>query len=101
VFRSPIEGRTSLRNECNPWLEGSYDSHRVILIPVVEALCNGSCNLTVTSFAMFWLEGYPSGTCTGNDCEIQGRFIDADVTVNALAGAYDASASVQFARLSE
>jgi hypothetical protein len=101
VFRSPIDGRTSLRNECNPWLEGGYESHRVILIPVIDQLCNGTCDVTVTGFAMFWLEGYPSGRCTGSECEIQGRFIDADVTVNALTGVYDPTASVQFSRLSE
>ena len=57
-----------------------------------------------------YLVGYANGsTCTGNDCQIQGIFVDADVSVNAISctnGApatcvYDPDSSIQFERLVE
>lgn len=101
AFSGPVGGQYSLNPQCNPWLDGSYPSLRVIIIPVIDSLCNGSCSVTVVSFALFWLEGYQAGACSGNQCEIQGRFVNADINVNALAGVYDADSSIHFVRLSE
>ena len=90
VFSGPVNGKFTLNALCNPWLGGSYTSLRVVMVPIVAGLCNGNCDLTITGFALFWLEGYGSGGCTGNSCEITGRFVNADLTTNALAGVYSA-----------
>ena len=100
VFTEETDGSFSLVAACNPWVTGSYASPRVIALPVISSLCNGSCDLTVTGFSLFWLEGYGSG-CNGSDCEIEGRFISADVTMNALIGRYDPDSLLHFARLVE
>ena len=101
VFSGPSGGPYTLNHQCNPWLSGSYASPRVIILPVITSLCNGNCDLTVVSFALFWLEGYQGSQCTGNSCLIQGRFINADLTVDAVAGVYSASSLIHFTRLSE
>ena len=101
VFSGPVNGKFTLNALCNPWLAGSYKSLRVVMVPIVAGLCNGTCDLTITGFALFWLEGYGSGGCTGNSCEITGRFVNADLTTNSLAGVYNADSSTHFVRLSE
>ena len=101
AFSGPVNGQYSLNPQCNPWLDGSYPSLRVIIVPVINSLCNGSCDVTVVSFALFWLEGYQAGACTGNSCEIEGRFVNADINIGALAGVYDPNSSIHFVRLSE
>ena len=101
VFSGPVSGKYTLNASCNPWLSGSYASHRVIIVPIINSLCNGSCNVTIVNFGMFWLEGYPGGKCTGNSCEITGQFVKADANINALAGTYNASAGLAFTRLSQ
>lgn len=103
------DGTYHLAPACNPWINAggqcatptSLCSRRVILIPVVNSFGNGaSTPSTLQRFALVFLEGY-QGTCTGNSCEIQGRFVKADITTNALAGSYDPTALVHFAKLSE
>jgi len=103
-------GIYSLNTDCNPWGAGACEpapstvacSRRVIIIPVVDSFGNGSSDpLTIQKFALFFLEGYDAGRCTGNDCEIKGRFVNANLTTGALAGIYDADASVQFTKLIE
>lgn len=101
VFTGPVSGKYQLNPLCNPWLDGSYRSLRVFIVPVIDSLCNGRCDVAVTGFALFWLEGFGSGGCTGNDCEVRGRFVNADATVNALAGTYDPNAPIHFIKLSE
>lgn len=101
VFEEQSDGSHELNSACNPWLDGSHESLRVIILPVIESLCNGSCSVTVTGFSLFWLDGYGGEKCSGSLCDIEGRFIDADTSVNALIGAYDEDATLQFARLVE
>jgi hypothetical protein len=111
TFSGPdAEGKYHLVPDCNPWLEGpgkcdsptDLCSRRVIIIPVVESFGNGSSDpLLVQEFALMWLEGYDSGTCTGNSCEIKARFVDAELTTGGLSGVYDPDAHIQFIRLSE
>lgn len=101
VFTLNAEGRYDLDAQCNPWVDGGYASLRVIVVPIIDSLCNGSCDVTVTGFTMFWLEGYGSSKCSGNSCEIEGRFIDAELTTGALTGAFDEDSSLHFARLVE
>ncbi len=101
VFDGPADGKFHLDALCNPWLAGSKSSLRVVLVPVIDSLCNGRCDVTVVGFAMFFLEGYGAGGCTGNDCEVKGRFVNADLTINALTGVYDPDSSLHFTRLTE
>jgi Flp pilus assembly protein TadG len=101
VFTQQSDGSYALNPECNPWLEGGYTSLRVIILPVIDSLCNGSCSVTVTGFSLFWLDGYGGGKCTGSACEIAGRFINADLTMGGLLGAYDPNGSIHYARLVE
>lgn len=108
------DGKYQLNPDCNPWTDGpgkcltttSLCSRRVIIIPVVEDFGNGTSDvLTVTRFALIWLDGWTGwpdpNLCTGNTCEISGRFVWADINANALAGTYDPEASIHFARLTE
>ncbi|HEY8173829.1 MAG TPA: pilus assembly protein TadG-related protein, partial [Dehalococcoidia bacterium] len=99
-----------LNPDCNPWTDGpgkcltntSICSRRVIIIPVVDDFGNGTSDpATIQRFALIFLEGYDSGKCQGNSCEIKGRFIEAALSPRGLAGSYDPEASIHFARLSE
>ncbi len=103
-------GIYQLNSGCNPWIDGpgkcqtttSICSRRVIIIPVVDSFGNGASDpATIQRFALVFLEGYDAGKCQGNDCEIKGRFVKAEITTGALAGAYDPTAQIHFARLSE
>jgi hypothetical protein len=65
-------------------------------------LGNGaSAPATIQRFALVWGEGYDAGEGQGSACEIKGRFVQADLTTGALAGTYDPTALVHFAKLVE
>jgi hypothetical protein len=57
---------------CDPFL-GVTDSLQVLLVPVVERFCNGSCDVTILYFALVFLNDL--GTCTGNTCEVTATFV--------------------------
>lgn len=91
-----------LRPECNPFVAGgNAASLRIIVIPVIANLCNGSCDVTITEFALFFLEGYGSDGCNGNSCDIQGRFIDSNTYYGADVGIYDADTLAHFVKLTK
>ena len=92
-------GVYSIVQGCNPFLASGYSSGRVLIIPVIDSLCNGSCSVTITNFALFYLERIGDGGCTGNECEVVGRFVRVSQNVGLLAGTYNANASIQFVRL--
>ncbi|OGO50885.1 MAG: hypothetical protein A2148_08015 [Chloroflexi bacterium RBG_16_68_14] len=95
-------GLHGLRSECNPFVPGgNSNSLRVIIVPVIPGLCSGACYVTVTEFALFYLEGYGDGGCTGNDCEIRGRFIDSNTNYGAVMGTFDPDTYAHFVRLVE
>lgn len=96
------EGVYRITQECNPFLPGGYQSERILIIPVINELCNGSCTVTIVTFGLFFLEGFQNQqSCTGNDCEIQGRFVRVNQNVGLLAGTFDAEAENLFVRLVE
>jgi len=111
AFGTPdASGKYHLANACNPWIDGpgkcatntSICSRRVLVIPVVSDFGNGASDpATILRFALVYLEGYESGKCQGNNCDIQAHFVNADVDTSAIAGAYDATALVHFVRLSQ
>jgi hypothetical protein len=96
-------GKTGLTSGCNPFIEGgNAESRRLIIVPVIQNLCNGRCEVTIKEFALFFLEGYGSGGCSGNDCEIRGRFVESNTNLGAIIGRYDGDASTShFVRLVE
>ena len=94
------DGTHSIRPECNPFTAGgNEDSLRIIIIPVIDSLCNGACYVTVVEFALFYLDGYGDGGCSGSDCEITGRFIKSNTNYGALMGVYDPDTFAHFVRL--
>jgi hypothetical protein len=106
----PVTGKSTLNPDCNPWTDGpgkctsdiDICSRRVIIIPVVDSFGSGASDpATIQRFALMFLEGYDSGKCQGNSCEIKGRFVAADINTRALAGYYDEDALIHFTRLSE
>jgi len=103
---SDEEGYYRITNDCNPFIPGGYASYRVLIVPVIDELCNGSCEVTIVDFALFFLEGY-GGTgnsqqgCIGNDCEIIGRFVRANQNIGLLAGTFDPESANSFVRLVE
>ncbi len=101
VFTGSAGGPYKINQDCNPFANGTYKSLRVVIVPLVDSFCNGRCNVTITGFALFFLDGYGAGGCTGSSCEITGRFVNADLTTNALAGIFDPNGDTHFVRLSE
>jgi hypothetical protein len=99
VFSSNDNGTYSIDQECNPFIEGSKPSLRVIIVPVIDELCDGRCLVTITEFALFFLEGYDEGKCSGNNCEIKGRFVKANITTGGLTGVYDPNSLISFVKL--
>ena len=95
------DGTHHLKPRCNPFVAGGEDSLRVVVIPIIDELCSGSCQVTIKGFALFYLEGYDHGKCSGNKCEIKGRFVKSHVNFGALTGVYDEEGSIEFVRLVE
>ena len=94
------DGTHSIRPECNPFTAGgNEDSLRIIIIPVIDSLCNGRCDVNIIEFALFFLEGYGPNGCSGSDCEITGRFIQSNTNYGALMGVYDPDTFAHFVRL--
>lgn len=98
----------ALDGECNPWSGGACTStsdqcsRRVFLIPIIDGFGNGSSDpLTVLGFALMFLEGYDSGKCTGNTCEIKARFVKAELTTNFSGDTYDPNSLLSFVKLVE
>lgn len=102
VFHREADGTYSLIQQCNPFVDGSLPSLRVIMIPVISDLCNGNCDVTVTSFAMFYLTGFGPGGCQGGQsCEVTGIYVKTNQNVGALMGVYDPNSPMHFVRLLE
>lgn len=113
-------GKYTLTSGCNPWAgagqcpdpsadTGQMCSRRVIVIPIIDAFSDGKSPVNIQGFALMFLNGFGSGGCSGNNCQVSGVFVNADVSMNALScssGApttcvYDPDSSVHFSRLVE
>jgi hypothetical protein len=94
------DGTHGLTPECNPFTNGgnSY-SLRVIIIPIISGEFRGRSEMTIVEFALFFLEGYGDGGCSGNSCEIKGRFIRSNTNYGAVTGVFDEDTLVHFVRL--
>ena len=94
------DGSHTVNPACNPW-GGNEDSLRLIIVPVIDESCNGNCDVTILEFVLFFLDGYGEDGCTGNSCEIEGRYIQSNTNMGTLQGTYDADTFVHFVRLTE
>ena len=103
------DGRPEIRTGCNAWgaaagpdsdndggicdninWNGTRGSCRIIAIPVIQPpLPQSSMDATNVWFALFWLNPLKAGKCSGNNCEIEGYFINAEVSVSGLLGRLD------------
>jgi len=101
AFTANGDGTFQINPLCNPFVDGSLPSLRVVIIPIIDELCNGSCDVTIQGFALFFLEGYDGGKCSGNSCEIKGRFVSADISTGGLIGVFDPDSLMHFTRLVE
>jgi hypothetical protein len=96
------DGSHTLNPDCNPFVPGGNpDSLQIIVVPIIDSLCNGACYVSIVEFGLFFLEGYGAGGCTGNNCEIEGRFIQTNTNIGALQGTFDPDTFVHFVRLVE
>ena len=78
---------------------GGSDSARILIVPVIDELCNGSCEVTIVEFALFYLEGFGNGCGQGNECEVVGTFVRVNQNIGLLAGTFDADSFNNFVRL--
>jgi len=94
--------RLSIAASCNKFTNPAAASYQLVLVPVIDSLCNGSCTVTVQEFALFFLESYTcSGSGQGNSCDLVGRYVQANASVSGVLGAYDAGGSINSVRLIE
>ena len=92
-------GKYLLTASCNPW-STSQPATLVAIVPVIDELCNGNCDVTILRFAMFYIEGIQcSGKGKGSSCTVTGTYVEAAVDVEALIGPFDPLGSVFFVRL--
>jgi hypothetical protein len=64
-------GRDVLKPGCDRFVSDSAASYRVIIVPVIDGLCNGHCTVNVLGFALFFVEGVSCGVGgEGNSCEV-------------------------------
>lgn len=100
----------AINQACNPWAAGgacppapsaSPCSRKVLIIPVIDDFGNGTKPVTIQRFALVFLEGYDNGKCSGSSCDIKARFVTAELTTGAIAGAYNPDAGPNFTKLIE
>ncbi len=74
-------------------------SKRIVIIPVIDQLCSGRCDVHIVRFALFFLGGVH---CNGGQgtCDVSGQYAQASLDPGAFyLGAYDGNAGMKFARL--
>lgn len=90
-----------LNPDCNPFVTPQV-TNLIAIVPVIGELCNGTCDVTITRFAMFFIEGVD---CTaqgqGNSCTVQGTYVRAAADVGGTVGPYDPEGALSFVRLIE
>ena len=78
IFEDVFLPNYAFKQVCDPFAPDYEGASKVMLLPIVLELCNGSCEVTVTDIGIFFLEGFSeeSGAlhCSGNNCEFHVRF---------------------------
>ena len=103
VFTPTTGDNYSIVQQCNPFVGGGLPSLQVIIVPIIDAFPTGSSDdATIEGFALLFLEGFENGSCAnGQDCNIVGRFVRAEVTTGAIKGVYDPDSLIHFILLVE
>jgi hypothetical protein len=94
------DGTYRINGPCSPFSAGSK-SLRLVMVPVIDKFCNGTCTVTIQYFTVMFLQGFNSSKCTGNSCEITASFVKVvmDPHNDALLGTYDPVSGVTLVRL--
>jgi hypothetical protein len=73
----------------------------VVIVPVIQGLCAGRCDVQIVRFALFFVNGVD---CSGGQgtCDITGQYAEAAFNVASLElGPYNGDAPLTFVRLIE
>ncbi|UCH86065.1 MAG: hypothetical protein JSU97_05855 [Dehalococcoidia bacterium] len=107
VFASTGDGTYEINAGCNPFAAGvescdEVQSCLIVPIVVIDEFPEGSSEfMPVLEFALFFLEQFDPGSCNPASCQVEGRFVNAKVSLPALLGSYDPEGSFHFVRLIE
>ena len=94
------ESRLALVPRCNRFTSPTAASYRLILVPVIDELCGGRCDVTIQGFGLFFIESYSCGEGgQGNSCDLVGRYAQAEGSVNGLLSAFDEESSIKSVQL--
>lgn len=94
------ESRLALVPLCNRFTNPTAESYRLILVPIIDELCNGKCNVNIQGFGLFFIESYScGGNGQGNSCDLVGRYAQAEGSVNGLLSAFSEESSIKSLQL--
>lgn len=92
--------RMLINPECNPFPPYNVTgSKRLVLVPVIDGLCNGRCDVHIIRFAMVFLNDVQ---CSGGQatCDVVAQFAEASYDPSSLKlGVYHGDSALKFARL--
>ena len=94
------ESRLALVPQCNRFTSPTAESYRLILVPIIDELCTGRCDVTILGFGLFFIESYScGGSGQGNSCDLVGRYAQAEGSVNGLLSTFNEEASIKSVQL--
>lgn len=93
-------GSMLINPACNPFPPDNVtNSMRVVLVPIIDSLCNGSCTVHIVQFAMMFINSYSCNQGQGS-CQVVGQFVQASLDPTTLVlGAYNSGSALKFVRL--
>lgn len=94
-------GRHEINPVCNRFSNPTAQSYRLLLVPVIDGLCGGRCDVTVQTFALFFVESFTCGGGAGNSCDLIGRYAQAEGNISGLIGTYDPNSPIKSVLLVE
>lgn len=85
---------------CDPFPPYSVaGSKRIVILPVVQSLCQGSCSVPIQQFALFFVTGVH---CTSGTCQVDGKYAKNVSNVKGYSvGAYSPNSPFNMVRLSQ
>jgi Putative Flp pilus-assembly TadE/G-like len=97
------DGTYGIKPGCNPFgPDGNDGSKRIVLIPVIDQddwdACNGTCDVTVRRFAVFFLSDFECDTSKGH-CEVHGTFLEMIIDVGGVLGDLVPGSGITMVRL--
>ncbi|MDO8616482.1 MAG: pilus assembly protein TadG-related protein [Dehalococcoidia bacterium] len=92
--------RTGLNPACNPFPPFNVTgSKRVAILPVIQQLCSGRCDLPIVRFSLFFVQGVQ---CNGGSCQVDGLYAsDMSGVRGGRFGAYDPLSAFNSVKLIE